>query len=392
MKESILYSKAINGNVICNTCSHYCNIPEGSVGKCGLRINIDGKLNVLNSGKIIHIAVDPIEKKPLFHFFPGSKILSISGLGCNFRCPYCINWDTAQFPSIYVKEHNREETNALIEDSGYDLKPDEVIEQCKSLGLESIAYTYNEPTIMLDTYLPIMKLARKNNIKNVWVSNGYFSLQSFNLFSPYLDAINIDLKSYSEKFYKRHCEGNLEVVKNNIRLCYENNIWVEVTTLLIPGENDTELEIKKIASFVNNISSNIPLHFTAFTPEYRMLDKSITPSKKLRKAQEIAQEIGLKFIYTGNDSEPSNTYCPDCHSTIIERKNLVGKVIYENTLLDSRKEYSYEKSGIDKSVILRGKKAKNIGKKILRDSQKATTDTQNHLLCKKCGFDIAGRF
>lgn len=366
MKNSILYSHANDGIVICNTCSHYCNIAKNAVGKCGLRVNIDGTLKVLNSGKIIHIAIDPIEKKPLFHFFPGSKILSISGLGCNFRCPFCINWDTAQFPNIFVKEHNREETNNLIKDSGYNLLPHEIIDQCKAYELESIAYTYNEPTVMLETYLPIMKLARKNNIKNVWVSNGYFSVQSFKLFSPYLDAINIDLKSYSDKFYKRHCEANLEVVKNNIKLCYEKNIWIEVTTLLIPNENDSEAEIKKIAAFIKNISPNIPLHFSAFTPEYRMLDKPITPNETLNIAKQIAEKTGLNYVYLGNNHTHSHTYCPKCSTKIIERDYMSGFLQEEKIKIKEITENN--------------------------DKQKRLIAQYRSVNCKKCGFDIAGRF
>jgi len=326
-KGAKLYKELGEGRVRCLACNHYCEIDEGAVGICGIRQNIKGKLYLLNYGKLIFVEIDPIEKKPLYHFYPGAKTLSISELGCNFKCSFCQNWDTAQFPRIFTKEIGREQTNKKIMELGHDFSPKEVVEYAKEKGLNIISYTYNEPAISVEYYLEIMKVARKNGIKNVWVTNGYFSKESFKLMRNYIDAVNIDMKAFDDKFYRKHCGAKLQPVLDNIKRCYESKIWVEVTTLVIPGENDSKGELERSASFISSISKNIPWHISRFSPCYRMLDKNPTCIEKLEEAREIGKKYGLKYCYIGNIECDDNTYCNKCGALLIERDYYKTEII-----------------------------------------------------------------
>jgi len=302
MYEATLYKKLVTSEkaVQCQVCSHYCKIPENQTGICGVRENINGKLYLLTYGNLIAISVDPIEKKPLYHFKPGTEILSIATFGCNFRCSFCQNWDISQFPSLKSAEVGRETTSKLIQSIGESFTPKEIVAYCKKLNLSSIAYTYNEPVINFEYYLDTMKFAKKEKIANVWVSNGYISKESLKEILPYLDAINVDLKAFKEEFYKKHCKAKLQVVKDNIEALYRAGVHIEVTTLIIPDENDSESEIHDIATFIYNLSPEIPLHLSRFFPAYRMMDKDMTPFETLLKGKEICEKVGLKYVHVGN--------------------------------------------------------------------------------------------
>lgn len=326
LKEAVLYKKLDKPPkaVQCNVCEHHCIIQNGAVGICGIRLNKDGKLYVLNYGQPIAVHLDPIEKKPFYHFYPGSKAYSIGFLGCNFRCSFCQNWDIAHFPSLQAKEVGREKTNALIEKLGYKLSPKEIVQYCVDNKISSIAYTYNEPTITIEFVKEVSVLAKEKGIKNVWVSNGYISKEGFDYIKDYIDAINIDLKSFSERFYLKHAKARLEKVKENIKRFFNAGIWVEISVLIIPDENDSEAEIRRLASFIKGISPDIPVHFNRFYPDFKMLDKPITTAETLLTAYNIAKGVGLNFVYVGNIDlvDKNNTYCPKCNNLLIKRDGL----------------------------------------------------------------------
>ena len=312
MKEAILYKKLEEGKVQCLACAHKCIISEGERGICHVKINKNGKLYSLNYGKIASISVDPIEKKPLFHFLPGSRTLSFASAGCNFQCKNCQNWLLSQSPRLY---------KAII---GQDIPPEEIVNLAKNESIPSISYTYTEPTVFLEYALDVMKLAKKENIKNIWVSNGFFSEETFNLISPYLDAANIDLKSFSEKFYLKYTKGRLEPVLETLKRLKKNNIWLEVTTLIIPGINDSPTELGEIAEFISKkLGKETPWHISRFSGEISWQMKNIpdTPIKTLESAWQIGKKAGVKYVYIGNipDTSRQNTYCPKCGYLAIKR-------------------------------------------------------------------------
>ncbi|MFA5360459.1 MAG: AmmeMemoRadiSam system radical SAM enzyme [Candidatus Paceibacterota bacterium] len=319
MKKAILYEKLIDNKARCLACSHQCLISDGNTGICGVRQNKDGELYLLVYGKPVSVNVDPIEKKPLFHFLPGQEAFSLGTIGCNFGCDFCQNWEISQLPKTLDK----------IRETSYELQheswlPEIVVKHCLDLQIPMIAYTYNEPTIWTEYAYEIMKLAREEGIKNVWVSNGFMSEKTLDLISPYLDAINIDLKSFSDDFYKKICKGRLEPVKENIRKIWQMKIWIEVTTLVIPEINDSDKELKAIADFLKNISPDIPWHISAFYPSYKMVDIAPTPKESLIRAYQIGKNAGLNYIYTGNipDSDYESTYCPKCNAKLITRQGI----------------------------------------------------------------------
>jgi len=287
MHECILYKKE-EKNVRCLACSHKCLITEGKTGICRVRKNIDGKLYLLVYGKPAAVHVDPIEKKPLYHFLSGSKAFSIGTLGCNFKCSFCQNFDISQ------------EWNEI---SGENLSPEQTVEQAIKSGCKSIAYTYNEPAIFAEYVKDISVLAKKKGLKNVWVSNGYLSKECLEFMTKpekLIDAINIDLKSFNEKFYNRLCKAKLQPVLKCIKEVHNAGIHLEITTLVIPKENDSEKEFEKIAEFIASIDKNIPWHISRFFPMYKIQDKEITSLEILKKAEKIGKEKGLKYVYLGN--------------------------------------------------------------------------------------------
>lgn len=290
MRQAVLYKKLKDSVVQCQACAHYCAIKAGETGKCGVRQNIDGVLQLLVYGHPVAIHVDPMEKKPLYHFLPGTKILSIGTFGCNFRCEFCQNFDMSQ---TYVET----QTNA---DLTQNYTPEEIVALAVKYKTPSIAYTYNEPTIFAEYAYDIMVLAHEQSLKNVWVSNGFFSKETLEYIGSYLDAINIDLKSFSDEFYQKTCGARLQPVLDTIKRVQERGIHQEITTLLIPNENDSDAELTQIAEFIASVDKNIPWHISRFHPDYHMLSKDITPYESLIKAQKIGLKAGLEYVYIGN--------------------------------------------------------------------------------------------
>ncbi len=312
MKEAYLYKKLKNETSQCQTCSHYCVIEEGKRGICGVRENKGGKLFSLVYGKACAVNIDPIEKKPLFHFLPGSYSLSIATVGCPFSCKNCQNWNISQGPKLTGK----------IE--GENVSPEEIVKKTKQYKVPSISYTYTDPIVFSEYALDIMILARKEGLKNIWVSNGFWSKELFDLISPYLDAVNIDLKSFSNDFYQKYCGGRLQPVLDTLKRIKKKGIWVEITTLVIPTLNDSKQIFQKIAEFIKKeLGSNTPWHITQFcgSISWKLQNLANTPNETLRKAYEIGKKTGLKYVYTGNvpGLESEDTYCPKCKTKMIER-------------------------------------------------------------------------
>ncbi|MEC9489765.1 MAG: AmmeMemoRadiSam system radical SAM enzyme [Halanaerobiales bacterium] len=288
MKEAMLYEKLENKMVKCNVCNHRCVIKEGKRGICRVRENSDGILYALNYGKAVAVHVDPIEKKPLYHFMPGSSAYSIGTEGCNMKCTWCQNWQISQSPA------------ADNDVRGRDISPKEIVQGALEHDCESIAYTYTEPTIFLEYALETMKLAKEKGIKNVWVSNGYMTRETLDEITPYLDAANIDHKG-PNKLYKKHTGGSVEAIEENLKYLHEAGVHLEVTTLLIPGLNDEDDDLKNIAEFISReLSPDVPWHISRFYPGWKMKDIQITPMKALKKAKKIGEEAGLKYIHLGN--------------------------------------------------------------------------------------------
>jgi len=323
MKESILYTKLPDKKVQCNLCSHRCIISNSKKGTCGVRENKEGILYSLNYGKLAAQHIDPIEKKPLFHFYPGSLSYSIATAGCNFKCIFCQNFDLSQMP---------ERTNQI---SGQYVSPEEVIEQAIMHNCKSISYTYTEPAIYLDYALEVAKIAHQRNITNVFVTNGYFTPESLKEITPYLDAANVDLKSFSDDFYKKLCSAKLQPVLDSIKLLKDSGVWIEVTTLLIPSKNDSNQEVQSIAEFIASIDKDIPWHISAFYPTYKLLEIPPTPAKTLLNARKIGINAGLRYVYTGNilDRDTEITYCYNCGEILIERfaYDIVNKLDYNSS-------------------------------------------------------------
>jgi pyruvate formate lyase activating enzyme len=310
MKEALLYESLDANRVRCNLCNHRCKIQDGKRGICGARKNQDGKLYSLVYGKIIAEHIDPIEKKPLFNFFPGSRAFSIGTVGCNFRCKHCQNFDISQYPH----EHKGE----II---GQDRTPEQIVAAAKAAGCETIAYTYTEPTIFFEFAHDTAMLAQEEGIKNVFVSNGYMSSEAAYQIAPYLDAINIDIKAFTDKFYKEICGARLKPVLETIQLMKMLGVWVETTTLIIPGLNDKEDELRDIARFVKSVGTEVPWHVTQFYPTYKLRDRPPTSVATLRRAREIGMEEVLRYVYEGNvpGEAGENTYCYACGAVLIER-------------------------------------------------------------------------
>jgi len=312
MKEVLLYKKLKEGKVQCRNCAHYCLVLPKKRGFCGVRENQNGKLFVLNYNKIVALNIDPIEKKPFFHFLPGSYSLSFAAPGCNFRCKNCHNWTISQSPIL---------DNEI---SGKEIPPEEIVDAAIKKNLPSISYTYSEPAIFSEYALEVMKIARKKKIKNAWVSNGFWSKELFGLISPYLDAANIDLKGFSDDFYIKNCSGRLEPVLETLKRIKKKKIWLEITTLLIPKANDSDKTLKDMARFIKKeLGPEVPWHISRFCPEisWQMKEAAETPISDLKKAYEIGKAAGLKYVYTGNvpGLSSEDTFCPRCKTLAIKR-------------------------------------------------------------------------
>lgn len=291
MKESYLYKKLKNSAVKCQTCQHGCSIQPGEKGICMVRQNQRGKLMVLNYNKAIAMHIDPIEKKPFYHFLPGSLTYSMATVGCNFQCLHCQNANISQF-SKYA-------WNGEI--IGDEYTPDQIVSRAINADCPSIAYTYTEPTVFLEYALDTMKLAKQKDLKNIWVSNGYMSDETLKLIFPYLDAINIDLKSFSNKFYGQVCGAKIQPVLDNLIKIKKQGIHLEITTLIIPTKNDSIEELGQIAEFISNeLGNDTAWHVNAFYPSYKMSDLPTTPRQKILEIVKLGEQIGLKFVHGGN--------------------------------------------------------------------------------------------
>lgn len=331
LHEAALYDKLEDKRVGCYLCSFRCKIADGKRGVCGVRENRGGILYALDYGRIIARSLDPIEKKPLFHFYPGSASYSIATAGCNFRCLHCQNADISQGPR---------ETGEVV---GSQTTPDEVVTEALISEARSIAYTYTEPTIFYEFALDTMRLAKDKGIANVFVTNGYMTKECLDTFGPIidgnhgglLDAANVDVKAFKESTYKKVCGARLAPVLENVERMFKMGIWVEVTTLIIPGVNDEEAELRGIARWLKGVSDSIPWHLSAFYPAYKMMDVPPTPSKTVTRAREIGLEEGLRYVYTGNltpGDEGESTFCYNCGECLILRR---GYTIKKNIIQDS---------------------------------------------------------
>jgi pyruvate formate lyase activating enzyme len=315
-KEASLYKKFPKNFVRCLNCAHYCEIKPELSGLCGVRKNLNGTLFALNYGLAASVALDPIEKKPLYHFLPGSTTLSIAAAGCNFSCLNCQNFEISQNPK---KENDI---------PGQRLDPKEIIKIAKSLGAPSISYTYVEPTIFSEYALDIMKLAKKNGLKNIWVTNGFLSREVFEMVSPYLDAANVDIKGFTDDFYKKNCNGRLEPVLETCERIKDKDIWLEITTLIIPTQNDSPFVLEDIAEFIaKDLGSDVPWHIARFCGliSWKLKTLPETPAKTLKTAHDIGKKAGLDYVYTGNIASLSyeNTLCPACGTLCVERENYI---------------------------------------------------------------------
>ncbi|MFQ6125394.1 MAG: AmmeMemoRadiSam system radical SAM enzyme [Candidatus Heimdallarchaeota archaeon] len=328
MFKAMFYEPLGEKRVHCYLCNHHCSIRNENCGRCAVRENQAGTLYSLVYGKIIAHHVDPIEKKPLFHFYPGSLSHSIATIGCNFRCSFCQNFHISQAPR---------EKSAIF---GQEMSPEEIIKEAKHYHCKSIAYTYTEPTIFYEFAYDVAKLAHKAGLKNVFITNGYITEEALRTISPYLDAANIDLKGFTEEFYQKICGARLQPVLDSIRLHKELGIWIEVTTLIIPSLNDSENQLRGVAEFLWDLGEEIPWHITQFYPTYKLTDKPRTPVATLRRARKIGLDVGLRYVYEGNipRTKEENTYCYHCQALLIER---AGFRIRKNVLKDSRCPYCH---------------------------------------------------
>lgn len=319
IKEAMLYEKMADSRVQCSVCSHRCKINPGRRGRCGVRENRDGRLYTLVFGALISENIDPIEKKPFFHVYPASRSFSIATVGCNFSCVFCQNHDISQMP----------QTTGMI--MGEDTAPEYIVRLAQKNNCETIAYTYTEPTVYLETALETAKIAVQKGVKNVFVTNGYMTGETLETLKPYLSAANVDLKSFRDEFYKKECGARLQPVLDSLKRMKEWGIWVEITTLLIPGLNDSEGELKDIAAFIAALGKETPWHISRFHPQFKMLDKPATPVNSLHAACEIGKKAGLKYVYSGNvpGDEGENTYCSSCSHLLIGR---YGYRITDNSL------------------------------------------------------------
>ncbi len=291
--------------ITCLLCRHYCQLKEGQTGICGVNKNVDGELKTLVYGHPVALNVDPVEKKPLYHLLPGSKALSFGTVGCNFKCPFCQNWNISQ------ETHVNEEI---------EVSPRQMVDLALEHGCRSIAYTYNEPTIFYPYAKDIGVIAREKGLKNIFVSNGFESPEIIKDMPSWLDAANIDLKSWDDAYYKKVLKGGLEEVKDTLRMMVAEGIWVEVTTLLIVGENDSDKDLEEMAAFIaNELGRHVPWHLSAFHPDYKMKDHEFTGIETLKRAEKIGKKAGLHYVYLGNVPVHGDTYCPECGELLIDR-------------------------------------------------------------------------
>ena len=308
-KEAMLYEPLGAQRVRCQLCGHRCQIVAGKSGLCRVRQNVAGVLRSLNYAAVIAANVDPIEKKPLFHFLPGTKSLSIAAPGCNFQCEFCQNWQISQAPR-----------DGRIE--GEPMAPDQIVAAARRARCPSISYTYTEPTVFFELAFETARLARGQGIRNVFVSNGFLTPKAVETIAPVLDAINVDLKAFRDETYRAVMKAQLAPVLECLEALVAAGVWVEVTTLVVPGLNDSPEELRDIAAFIaGRLGSHVPWHVSRFHGDFRMADRPPTPVSTLQTACRIAEEEGLRYVYSGNVAHGANenTYCPKCRELLIER-------------------------------------------------------------------------
>ncbi len=332
MKEALFYKKLDDKKVQCLLCPRECIIPEGKRGFCRVRENKDGKLIALVYSRPCSVQVDPIEKKPLFHFLPGHKSFSIGTTGCNLKCKHCQNYTTSQVE---------------VEDApGYELSPSNAVSEALKHECKSISYTYNEPTIFYEFVHDTAKIAWQKGLKNIMVTNGFINQEPFKKLYKYIDGANVDLKAFDDEFYKEITGAMLEPVLDTLKRLSKSKTWFEITNLIIPGLNDDLKQIKKMCEWVKeNLGVNVPLHFTAFYPTYKLMNVPPTSSEILVKARDIALKIGINFVYVGNTyvEGAENTYCPKCKEVVIER---TGFSILKNNIKDGKCKCGEEIAGV----------------------------------------------
>ena len=307
--EALLYEKEAQNYLKCGLCAHRCRIAPDARGICGVRENRAGILYSLVYGKTVAENVDPVEKKPLFHFLPGSRTFSIATAGCNFRCSFCQNSEISQMP--------REKAEII----GRSRTPEQIVAMALQSGSKSISYTYTEPTVFFEFALDTAKTAAASGLKNIFVTNGFMTSDMLKLLSPWLHAANVDLKSYRDDFYLNYCGGRLQPVLDSLKTMKELGVWVEVTTLLIPDLNDSERELRDIAAFVASLGRETPWHVSRFHPQYRMTDTPATSSSTIHRAVATGKSAGLKYVYSGNlpGDSGEHTFCPGCGRLLIAR-------------------------------------------------------------------------
>lgn len=330
MKEAMHYIKKKDKIVQCRLCPWKCVIKEWQRGFCGVRENQEGKLIALVYGRPVSVAVDPIEKKPLFHFLPGSSVFSIGTVGCNLRCKHCQNWQISQEKEIM----------------GESLTPKEVVEKAVENGCSGISYTYNEPTIFFEYVYDTAKLARKKRLRNTMVTNGYINEEPFKQLYQYIDGVNVDLKGFSEEFYTSVTGAHLQPVLDTIKRVSKSKTWMEITNLIIPTKNDDFDKIKEMCEWiVENVGKDVPLHFSRFYPYYKLNSLPPTPVDTLIKARNIAMKVGINYVYIGNilTDEGENTYCPKCKELVIERR---GFYISKNNLKNGKCKCGEKMAGV----------------------------------------------
>ena len=307
MKEALFYTKMAAGKVRCVLCPRFCIIQDGKTGACGARKNQSGTLYSAVYGKLCSLHIDPIEKKPLFHFAPGTECLSIATMGCNLMCSFCQNWEVSH-PERFQE--------------GEEMSPGKVVELAKSYKVPGIAYTYTEPTVFFEYALDVMRLAREAGLYNIWVSNGYTNPEPARKAAKYMDAVNVDLKG-DGLFYKKLCgipdEGP---IREALKIYRKAGVWIETTTLLIPGYNDSEKTITGIVKWVkDNLGEETPMHFSRFYPQYKLTDVQPTPVKTIEDAVKTAESLGMHYVYAGNvyAHDRESTHCPKCGRKVIDR-------------------------------------------------------------------------
>ena len=333
LKEALLYKKLDDANVQCFLCAHRCFINEGQLGKCKVRSNQGGELVSLNYGKLIARHVDPIEKKPLFHFYPGSDSYSIASPGCNFTCAWCQNWEISQ----YMKFHS--DINRQLID------PQLIVNAAVKYSCNSISYTYTEPTVFFEYTYDVSIIAKQKDIKNVYVTNGYMTSEMLDFYAQYLDAANVDIKGFSEEVYQKYIGGHLRPVLETCKKLKEMGIWLEITTLVIPGLNDNLEELKSLAEYIHNeLGPDTPWHLSRYYPNYQIDKIEPTPISTLKRIYEIGKNAGLVYVYLGNVGSGADTLCPKCNATVIKRW---GNQMVDNKVVNGECPFCHQKiSGI----------------------------------------------